>query len=70
MRTEIAPEESANQPSSNTSHPFIYLPTVYCPWKPKIALFGPVISLQMYHFLLKMLYKPQSWTMAFSYSLF
>ena len=45
---EIAQEKSAKKPFSTGLLPYIYLPTVCYPWKPKTILLCPVISLQIY----------------------
>lgn len=49
ISTEIAPEESANEPQSLCFLPWVYFPTfqVCLPWEPEAALLCPVISLQI-----------------------
>lgn len=64
------PRKPANRPSSLSSHPKIYLPTIHHPWKPKTVFLCPVISLQIYCSLLKMLYKLEFEAITLSYSVF
>lgn len=55
INPEVAPEESANKPYSIRFFLYIYCPIIYLLWKTRTDLLCPVISLQLYSPLLKML---------------